>query len=122
MQIDTIRSYCLAKPGTTEDRPFDVVTIVMRVEGKIYALFDDEDPVKSISLKCDPDHALALRAQYPAVTGGYHLNKKHWNSIALDGTIPGDELFEMIDESYDLVFASLPKKLRESLGKKRGPF
>jgi predicted DNA-binding protein (MmcQ/YjbR family) len=115
MRIETIRSYCLSRPGTTEDRPFDLVTIVMRVGGKIYALFDDDDPVKSISLKCDPDHALALRSQYPAVTGGYHLNKKHWNTVALDGTIPPREIFEMIDESYDLVLASLPKKVRESL-------
>ncbi len=92
----------------------------MRVGGKIFALFHDEDPVPSISLKCDPDHALALRAQYPAVTGGYHLNKKHWNTVTLDGSIPQVEIFEMIDESYDLVFASLKKGVRDSIARGAG--
>ena len=115
MKQSQIREYCLGKPGTSEDRPFDLVTIVFRVGGKIFAFLQDQDPVESISLKCDPDHALALRAQYPAVTGGYHLNKKHWNTVRLDGSIPAEEILEMIDESYDLIFTSLPKRVRLDL-------
>lgn len=116
MQLNTIREYCLNLPGAFEDRPFDHETIVMKVGGKIYTLFHDEDPVPSISLKCDPDHALALRAMYQAVKGGYHLNKKHWNTVTFDGSIPPDEIFEMIDDSYELVFKGLKKSVRESIG------
>ncbi len=114
MDIESYRSYCLAKPGTTEDFPFDENVLVFKVCGKMYALTDVE-AFESVNLKCDPEKALELREQYPTVQPGYHMSKKHWNTVLMDGSIP-DVLFKQwIDESYALVVAKLPKKDRESL-------
>jgi len=113
MDLQSIRETCLSKKGTTEERPFGPDTIVFKVLGKMFALTADEPRPKSINLKCDPDHALALRAQYTAVRPGYHMNKRHWNTVEFDGSIPEDEILEMIEESYELAVAGLPKKERE---------
>jgi predicted DNA-binding protein (MmcQ/YjbR family) len=103
------------KPGATEEYPFDDVTLVYKVGGKMFALVSTDDTPLSLTLKCDPERAVELRAVYPAVKPGYHMSKVHWNTITLDGTIPDDEIKEWIQESYDLVVASLKKADREAL-------
>lgn len=115
MNLQTIKAYMLNKPGTTEEQPFGEVPFVYKVLGKIYALLaQDEDPLH-LSLKCDPDEALFLRDMYTAVTPGYHLNKTHWNTIVLDGSIPEDHIFQMIDDSYNLVVKKLTKAQKAQL-------
>ncbi|NDJ62754.1 MAG: MmcQ/YjbR family DNA-binding protein [Chloroflexi bacterium] len=111
---EVLRAYCNAKPGVEETYPFDADTMVFKVMGKMFALIPAADPV-SISLKCDPQLAIVLRQTYPAVTPGYHLNKAHWNTVACDGSVPDDELYEWIDASYGLVVKGLTKKDREAL-------
>ena len=111
MDIEEIRAYCLSKKGTEEGFPFDDTTLVIKVGGKIYILIRlDGDP--SINLKCDPARAIELRESNPAIIPGYHMNKKHWNTVFLDGSLSTNLLREMIDHSYNLVFQSLPIKLR----------
>lgn len=115
MNLDTVKTYLLAKPGATEERPFGPEAVVFKVVGKMFALVSwQEDPLR-INLKCDPDLALTLRSQYPAVLPGYHMNKKHWNTLVLDGTIPQDEVWSMMDHSYQLVVQSLKKAERQQL-------
>ncbi len=111
MDIEEIRAYCLSKKGTEEGFPFDDTTLVIKVGGKIYILIRlDGDP--SINLKCDPARAIELRESNPGIIPGYHMNKKHWNTVFLDGSLSTNLLREMIDHSYNLVFQSLPIKLR----------
>jgi predicted DNA-binding protein (MmcQ/YjbR family) len=121
IDIKTLRDYCLRKPGAVEEFPFDNETLVCKVKDKMFALIPlnrhDEPP--QISLKCDPVLANMLRDIYDAVKPGYHLNKKHWNTITVDGSIPDDEVFEMIDQSYILVVKSLKKSDREQIDKLR---
>ena len=114
MNIEDIREYCLALKGTTESFPFDDVTLVFKVGGKMYALVSLDGDL-SINLKCDPEKAIELREQYEAVTPGYHMNKTHWNSIFVDGTISDKLIQQWIFDSYTLVKASLPKKVRDLL-------
>lgn len=111
-----LRAACLALPATTEDLPFGPETLVLRVGGKMFALIplDEVGPAK-IALKCDPERAVDLRAQYPAITGGSHLNKKHWNSVLCDHSLPQPLIHELIRHSYDLVRASLPRAVRDAL-------
>ncbi len=111
MDIEWIRSYCLSKKGTEESFPFDDTTLVIKVGGKIFILISLEGDV-SMNLKCDPTLAIELREAHPAISPGYHMNKKHWNTIFLDGSLPKNLLLEMIDHSYELVFKSLPGKVR----------
>jgi len=112
MNFETLRSYLLQKPGASEDFPFDPVTLVIKVGGKMFALTDiTEEPLR-INLKCEPIKAEFLRQHYPAVLPGYHMNKRHWNTVVLDGSIAEAELRSMIDESYDLVVKGLPKTRR----------
>ena len=112
LSFHTIHEYCLKKQeNVTEDFPFDEETLVLRVEGKIFLLMDINARPVSINLKCDPERAVELRARYEAVQPGYHMNKKHWNTVTVDGTIPSKEIFEMIDHSFELV-AHKPKKSR----------
>jgi predicted DNA-binding protein (MmcQ/YjbR family) len=115
--LDDLREYCNSKPGAVEDFPFDEVTLVVKVRGKIFALMGtDQDPdTPSINLKCEPALAEMLRETYPAVVPGYHMNKRHWNTVTVDGSIPEPEIHEMIDHSYEQVVKSLPKKDREGL-------
>lgn len=115
MNHDELRAYCLAKPGTLADFPFDADTLVFRVSDKLFALTDIQSVPVSVNLKCDPDWAIVLRQHYDAVKPGYHMNKKHWNTVVLDGTIPNDEIQEMIDHSYRLVVKGLTKSDREKL-------
>ncbi|MEQ9403766.1 MAG: MmcQ/YjbR family DNA-binding protein [Cyclobacteriaceae bacterium] len=114
MNIETFRNYCLAKPGTTEEFPFDENTLVFKVAGKMYSATDLEEFV-SINLKCDPERAVELRERYSGVIPGYHMNKRHWNTVLTDGSIPDDKILEWINDSYDLVVKGLPKKDKEFL-------
>ena len=113
--LDRLRTYLLAKPGTSEGTPFGPEFLVYKVLAKMFAGIAWEETPLRISLKCDPEHALVLRAIYPAVIPGYHLNKRHWNTVLLDGSVPQDEVEEMIDESYDLVVAGMPCAARAAL-------
>ena len=118
MDIEQLREYCLSKPDVTEAFPFDEVTLVFKVCGKIFALTSlDTDP--SINLKCDPELAVELRERYPAVQPGYHMSKIHWNTVILDGSISDKLIKEWIDHSYWLVVSKLTKiqklKIEKSL-------
>lgn len=112
---DRVIAECNAKAGSTEEYPFGDEVAVFKIGGRIFALVSLYDTPGGISLKCDPDLAIELRDRYTAVRPGYHLNKTHWNTVELDGTVPRDELSEMIDHSYDLVFARLTRAQRENL-------
>jgi predicted DNA-binding protein (MmcQ/YjbR family) len=102
MNIEILREYCISKAGVTESFPFGEDTLVYKVKGKIFALANlDGDP--SVNLKCDPAFAIELREKYSSVTPGYHMNKKHWNTIMLDGSIPDVEILAWIDHSYNLI-------------------
>ncbi|MCB0768207.1 MAG: MmcQ/YjbR family DNA-binding protein [Flavobacteriales bacterium] len=114
MTLDEFRAHCLHKPGFSEDFPFGPETLVFRVAGKMFALMD-ADGFTSVNLKCDPERAVELRERYEGITPGYHMNKQHWNTVVTNGSVPGKLLLELADHSYDLVRASLPKKLRDLL-------
>lgn len=116
MNLETIREYCLRKKGVTENFPFDEETLVFRVMGKIFLLVDTSF-TEFINLKADPEQAIEWRERYEGVKPGYHMNKKHWNSVYLDGSVPHKEILSMIDHSYDLVVAGLKKAEREKLKK-----
>jgi len=112
---DRVIAECGARPGAMEDYPFGDEVTVYKVSGKMFALVSLGPPPGSISLKCDPDLAVELRRQYPAITVGYHLSKRHWNTITLDGSVPEDELVELIAHSYELVVARLTRAERSKL-------
>ncbi len=115
MDFKNVQTYLLNKKGAAEERPFGPDALVYKVMGKMFALIaEGSDPLR-ISLKCDPDEALALRDMYTAVTPGYHLNKRHWNTVTADGTIPEDEIWHMIDHSYELVVQGLTRQARAEL-------
>lgn len=122
MNLKQLRKYFSQKQGSYEDFPFDEVTMVIKVGNKMYALIGLDDDPLGINLKCDPMLAAELRHLYPAVIPGYHMNKTHWNTVILDGSIPVKIIKKMIDDSYDLVFRSLTKKERvKILGKLTPP-
>jgi predicted DNA-binding protein (MmcQ/YjbR family) len=110
---------CEAEPGATEDYPFGDEVAVFKVAGKMFALVPLSGSPGSIGLKCDPETGIELRARYAAITEGYHLNKRHWISVELDGTVPEDELLDLIDQSYDLVVAGLTRAQRAELPPRR---
>lgn len=114
MNIEAYREYCISKAGVTEGFPFDGNVLVFKVMDKMFALTDVE-LFKSINLKCDPELAIKLRESYLAVQPGYHMNKKHWNTIEMDGSVSDILVLEWIDNSYDLVVSGLPKKVRAEL-------
>jgi len=114
MNIEEIQAYCLSKSHTSEDMPFDDSTLVFRVCGKIFALLSLEDSL-SINLKCDPLKALELREQFSSITPGYHMNKIHWNTVMLNGSLDNSIVLELIDHSYQQVVLKLPLKLRKEL-------
>jgi predicted DNA-binding protein (MmcQ/YjbR family) len=116
-QRDRVIAACAGKPGSAEDYPFGDDVAVFKVAGKIFALVSLDAPPGSASLKCDPDLAVELRNRFPAVTPGYHLSKRHWNTVELDGSLPDGELLDLIDHSYDLVVAGLTRQARAGLGK-----
>lgn len=109
MNIEDIREYCLKKNSVTESFPFDETTLVFKVKNKMFALTDIESPL-SINLKCDPEKAIELRERYPVVKPGYHMNKKLWNTIDIDGSIDDSLIKKWIDDSYKLIVEKLPKK------------
>jgi predicted DNA-binding protein (MmcQ/YjbR family) len=111
MTLDHIREYCLKKKFVTEEFPFGEDTLVYKVMGKMFLLTGLNPPL-SINIKCDPETAIDLRERYSAVLPGYHMNKKHWNTVEIDGTIPPKLIFRWIDDSYELVVKSLPKGKR----------
>jgi len=117
MNLEEIRTYCLGKKGVTEGFPFDEFTLVFKVGGKMFALLNLENP-HSVNLKCDPEKAVILREQYPAVLPGYHMNKKYWNTVMLDGSIPPGLIREWIDHSWDEVVKSLPLYRQKDLWNK----
>ena len=115
MDFQELKNYCLSKKGASEAFPFDDETLVFKVGCKMFGLTNIKSKELSVNLKCDPLMAEALRREYEAITPGYHMNKKHWNTIAFDGSIPDDNLKVFIDISYDLVYKGLKKSERESI-------
>lgn len=113
MNIETLREYCLSKPGVEETLPFGPDTLVYKVGGKIFLLTGLDSENLCFNVKCHPDKAIELRAEYTCVLPGYHMNKKHWNTIIVDGSVPSLLLKKWIDHSYELVVASLPGKKKK---------
>ncbi|PJJ10509.1 putative DNA-binding protein (MmcQ/YjbR family) [Flavobacterium sp. 1] len=115
MNLETFYEYCLSKKGVTEHFPFDEDTLVFKVGGKIFALsslLQWEKGTPHVNLKCDPERAQELRAEYDAINPGFHMSKVHWNTIGVNQDVPDALLKELIDHSYDLVFKSLTKKIQ----------
>ena len=115
MNIETLREYCLAKAGVQEGFPFGEDTLVFKVAGKIFLLTGLTNNPLQFNAKCDPDKAIELREKHTAVQPGYHMNKKHWNTIIADGSLSNALLKEIIDDSYNLIVQSLPKSVRVNL-------
>lgn len=118
MQLHHLSAMLASLPGVSEEQPFGPNYDVFKVRGKIVAILSPDESVASISLKCDPGLALELRNEFASVTGGYHLNKRHWNTVILDGSVPDNELRAMVQHSYNRVVAGLTKSARESLATK----
>ncbi len=115
MKLELFNQYLLNKKLTTSGYPFDATTLVFKVMNKMFALFaEDETPLR-INLKCDPEEAQILRGMHESISPGYHMNKEHWNTVILDGSLPDELIYEMIDNSYDLVVKGLKKSDREKL-------
>ena len=112
MDKHELKTRCLGLPGAGEEFPFGDEVSVFKVGGKMFALSHLDDEPLQLSVKCDPELAAQLRSAYPAITPGYHLNKRHWNTITLDGSVPDEMVTDMLGDSYDLVVASLPKARR----------
>ncbi len=115
--LEDIRKYCDSKKGVTEDFPFDLHTLVFKVGSKMFALTDINEKELRINLKCDPFRSITLRSQHPQIMPGYHMNKKHWNTVLVDGALPDEVVYELIDHSYELVFRGLKKSLRDEIEK-----
>lgn len=112
---ESLISYMRSKPEAVEDYPFDQEVLVFKVQGKMFALVTEHEGVARVNLKCDPVHAQELRSIFSCVTAGYHMNKKHWNTVSLDGSLPEGELFRMVDHSYALVVKGMTKAKRTYL-------
>jgi predicted DNA-binding protein (MmcQ/YjbR family) len=115
MNIEQLREYCIKKKGVTEEFPFGEETLVFKVMGKMFLLASLDSVPLQINIKCDPEKAIELREEYEAVQPGYHMSKKHWNTVIIDGSIPAKKIFEWIDDSYDLVVAGLKKSDKNKL-------
>lgn len=118
MNIETLYQYCTEKKGVTEAFPFDTDTLVFKVFGKIFvltSLSSWESGLARINLKCEPERAIQLRLEYPSILPGFHMNKKHWNTVVLEETLSDNFIKEMIDHSYELIVKSLPKKYQKEL-------
>ena len=117
MDAGAVRSICLAFPEAVEELPFGPETNVFKVGGKIFAIVAlGAEPPLRISLKCDPELVPALRVAYSAINPGYHLNKRHWNTVLCDGSLPDEMVRDMVEDSYDLIVAAMPRAVRERLG------
>lgn len=117
MNIEELREYCLQKAGVTEGLPFGEDILVFKVGEKMF-LLTSISLANSFNVKCDPELAIELRERYTEVQPGYHMNKKLWNTVNIDGSLSDKQLLEMIDHSYDLIFKSLPKKIQDEIGLK----
>lgn len=115
MLADDLREYLMAKSHTSEETPFGPDVLVYKVAGKMFATLSFDKGVGSSNLKCDPDRALELREQHEAIQPGYHMNKRHWNTLVLDGSLASHLVADLVDHSYDLVVQSLTKKRRAEL-------
>jgi predicted DNA-binding protein (MmcQ/YjbR family) len=116
MNIEQIRDHCLSLSHVTEDLPFNNHTLAFRVGGKIFGLVDLEREPAAINLKCDPEYALELREKHPRIIiPGYHMNKKHWKTVLIENSLHNQQIQELIKHSYDLVFQSLSRKVKEKL-------
>lgn len=121
MDVEAFRAYCLKCPGrVTEGLPFGEGTLVFKVEGKMFALASLDAVPASVNLKCDPERALEYRERYESVLPGYHMNKRLWNTVILDGSVPDRVINEMIDHSHALVVAGLPKATQARVAKSKG--
>jgi predicted DNA-binding protein (MmcQ/YjbR family) len=118
MNIEDLRNYCIQKPYVTEELPFGPDTLVFKVATKVFLLTGLDSPDFRFNVKCDPELAIQLREQYPCVQPGYHMNKKHWNTINVDGSVNDKKLKEWIDHSYQSVFDSLQKNVKIALSNK----
>lgn len=116
MNIEELRNYCLSKPATEETLPFDEDTLVFKVLGKMFALISISHP-DTVNLKCDPEYAAELREKYEAIRPGYHMSKKHWNTVELNSGLGKKLICDLIDHSYDQVVAGMPKKLQNEVFK-----
>lgn len=114
MNIEDFREFCISKTGVTESFPFDDKTLVFKVGGKIFTLIDVEN-FRFANLKCDPERAEELRDQFNGINPGYHMNKKHWNSVYVNSDVPDNLFYDLIAHSYELIFNSLSVKVKESL-------
>lgn len=118
MNLENYYEFCLSKKGVTEHFPFDEDTLVFKIGGKVFALSSLqkwEKGMPGVNLKCDPDRAEELRASYDDIKPGFHMNKKHWNTVTINQDVPDKVVIELITHSYDLVFNSLPKKLQQEI-------
>jgi predicted DNA-binding protein (MmcQ/YjbR family) len=115
MNVEILREYCLTKPGTSESFPFDEVTLVIKVMNKMFILISLDAIPASANLKCDPERAEILREKYPEITPGFHMNKRLWNTVEFENSLPDSFILKMVDESYDLVVAGLKKTEKELL-------
>lgn len=116
MNIEEFREYCISKKGVTESFPFGEDTLVFKVMDKVFALAGLDKHPTTVNLKCDPERAIELREEYDGlIIPGYHMNKKHWNTVEIEGNLPSKLLLELIDHSYDLVSKNLTKKLQTEL-------
>jgi len=115
MNIEDIRLYCLSKVEVTESFPFDNSTLVFKVANKMFLLVGLNNNPLSFNAKCEPEKAIALREEYEAILPGFHMNKQHWNTVIVDDSLPEKLLKSLIDDSYNLIVSSLPKKVREQL-------
>ena len=111
-----LRDWCLRRPGAIEDFPFGPEHSVFKVAGKMFALSALERTPLEVSVKCEPELAVGLRLGHPAIRPGYHLNKRHWNTLTLDGSLPDQLVRDLVEDSYDLVVSALPKRIRRQLG------
>lgn len=118
MDIESLRNYCLSKEAVEETLPFGPDTLVFKVGGKIFLICRLNTETLQFNAKCDPEKAIELRERYDCVQPGYHMNKKHWNTIIVDGSISGKMLKEWIDDSYNLIVDSLPDKTKAQLKRK----
>ena len=116
MNIEEFRAYCLSKKYVTECFPFDNVTLVFKVANKMFALSGLELQPTTVNLKCDPERAIELREEFNGIIAGFHMSKKHWNTITIEGNIPNRFIKELIDHSYNLVVKGMTKKLQRELG------
>ena len=116
MNASELREWCLEHEGAFEDFPFTAEHSVFKVHGKMFALSALGREPLEVSVKCEPELAVALRNSYPAIRPGYHLNKRHWNTVTLDGSLPDGLVRDLVEDSYDLVVSARPKRVREALG------